>query len=311
MVVKKSQASSGKLYSKSLKSLNEHPALQWILLLILSVIWGSSFILIKKGLEAFSPGQVGTIRVSFAFLLLFPIAVKHLNSTFKEKWGKILALGLLSNLIPAILFSVAETGLSSSLTGILNSLTPIMTMIVGAIAFSTRIKKLQAAGLIIGLAGSIAVTLIGEKGNLGAFNYYAIFVIAATICYGIGGNLIKAHLSHINPVILTSLTMVAIGPIALFYLLTTDFFNRLATMEGAWESLGYLFLLGAVGTAFALILFNRLVQITTAVVASSVTYLIPLVAIMWGLLDGENLFPLHFAGMFLIIIGVYIINRLK
>ena len=184
-------------------------------------------------------------------------------------------------------------------------------MIVGIIAFSTRIKKIQILGLSVGLAGSIMVTIIGEKGSIGSFNLFAIYVIIATICYGIGGNLIKTYLSHINSVILTSLTMIGIGPIALGYLLTTDFFTRLNTVEGAWESLGFIFLLGAIGTALALILFNRLIQLTTALAASSVTYLIPLVAVMWGIIDGENLFPLHFAGMFLIIIGVYITNRYK
>jgi drug/metabolite transporter (DMT)-like permease len=262
-------------------------------------------------LEAYPPDQVGTIRVTFAFLLLLPIAVKYISTVLKSHWKKILALGFLSNLIPAILFSVAETGLSSSLTGILNSLTPITTMIVGVIAFSTGIKKAQVLGLGIGLAGSIMISLIGDKGGLGNFNHYALYVILATICYGIGGNLIKAHLSHINSVILTSLTMIGIGPIALSYLLTTDFFTRLNTVEGAWESLGFIFLLGAVGTALALILFNRLIQLTTAIAASSVTYLIPIVAVMWGIIDGEELFPLHFAGMFLIITGVYTTNKFK
>jgi len=296
---------------KSLKLLNEHPALPWILLLILSFIWGSSFILIKKGLEVFPPDQVGTIRVTFAFLILLPIAVKHITSVYKNYWRRILALGFLSNLIPAVLFSVAETGLSSSLTGILNSLTPLMTMLVGIFAFSIKIKKFQVIGLAVGLAGSIMISLIGERGSIGTFNYFTIYVIIATICYGIGGNLIKSHLSHINSIILTSLTMIGIGPIALGYLLTTDFFSRMGNVEGAWESLGFIFLLGAVGTALALILFNRLIQLTTAIAASSVTYLIPIVAVMWGIVDGENLFALHFAGMALIIAGVYATNRFK
>ncbi|HEX9740215.1 MAG TPA: DMT family transporter, partial [Ignavibacteriaceae bacterium] len=187
----------------------------------------------KKGLESFPPDQVGTIRVTFAFLLLLPIATKYIGTVFKNNWKKILVLGFLSNLIPAILFSVAETGLSSSLAGILNSLTPIMTMIVGVIAFSTKIKKFQILGLSFGLAGSIVVSVIGDKGGIGAFNHFAIYIIIATVCYGIGGNLIKAHLSHINSVILTSLTMIGIGPIALGYLLTTDFFTRLTEVDGA------------------------------------------------------------------------------
>jgi drug/metabolite transporter (DMT)-like permease len=290
-------------------SLKEHPSLQWILLGILSVIWGSSFILIKKGLEAFSPTQVGTIRIVFAFLLLLPIAVKYVKSVLKDHWKKIFIIGIISNMIPAILFAVAETGLSSSLAGILNSLTSMMTLIIGAAVFSVAIKKFQVAGLIIGLAGSIAVTIISDEGNLGSFNHYALYVIVATICYGIGGNMIKTYFTGVNPVVLTSLIMFSIGPFAAIYLFSTDFFNRLNYYDLAWESLGYLFLLGAVGTALALILFNRLIQLTSAVSASSVTYLIPIVAVMWGIIDGESLFLLHFAGMTLIILGVYITNK--
>lgn len=296
---------------RTFKYVNEHSALPWILLIILSFIWGSSFILIKKGLEAFSPYQVGTIRVTFAFLILLPVAVKYLKKVFKEYWKKILALGFLSNFIPAILFSVAETGLSSSLTGVLNSLTPIMTMIMGLLIFSVKIKKLQILGIAVGFAGSILITLVGEKGDIGSFNFYTIYVIIATVCYGIGANLVKSYLSHINSVILTSLTMIGIGPIALGYLLTTDFFTKLTYVDGAWESLGFIFLLGALGTAGALILYNRLIQLTTAIAASSVTYLIPIIAVIWGIIDGENFFLLHFAGMILIISGVYITNKFR
>jgi drug/metabolite transporter (DMT)-like permease len=292
----------------TLNSFKENLSLKWILLGALSVIWGSSFILIKKGLEAFSPAQVGTIRIVFAFFILLPAALKYINPVMKENWKKIFILGIVSNMIPAILFAVAETGLSSSLAGVLNSLTPMMTLIIGVLVFSTAIKKLQIAGLIIGLAGSVTITLISDRGSIGSFNYFALFVIAATVCYGIGGNMIKTYFSGINPVVLTSLIMLSIGPFASVYLFSTDFFYRLGSSL-AWESLGYLFLLGAVGTAFALILFNRLIQLTSAVAASSVTYLIPIVAVMWGILDGEILYPLHFAGMLLILTGVYITNK--
>lgn len=293
----------------SSNSFKEHPYLQWILLGILSVIWGTSFILIKKGLEAFSPAQVGTIRIIFAFLLLLPFGLKYFKTIFKDNWQKIFAIGIISNMIPAILFAVAETGLSSSLAGILNSLTPVMTLIVGSFVFAVAIKKLQVLGLIIGLAGSVIISIIGDEGNIGSFNHYALYVIAATICYGFGGNMIKTFFTGINPIVLTSLIMLSIGPFAAIYLFTTDFFYRLNNYDNALESLGYLFLLGAVGTAFALILFNKLIQLTTAVSASSVTYLIPIIAVMWGIIDGENLFLLHFAGMLLIIFGVYITNR--
>jgi drug/metabolite transporter (DMT)-like permease len=282
-----------------------------LVLILLAIIWGSSFILIKKGLDVYSPDQVGTIRIVFAFLVMLPIAVKHIRTIFKTHWKIILPFGLVANLIPALLFALAETGLSSSVTGILNSLTPIFTLIIGALFFSTGIQKSQIAGLVIGFIGSLTLSFIGSSGSLGEFNYFALFVVAATICYGLSGNMVRKFFLEINSVILTSLAMFSIGPISLIYLLTTDFTYTLLNVEGAWTSLGYLFILGAVGTAFALILFNRVIQTTSAVFASTVTYLIPIAAVIWGLIDNETLYPLHYVGMALIILGVYVINKNK
>ncbi len=280
-------------------------------MVFLSIIWGSSFILIKKGLDVFPAEQVGTIRVVFAFIVMLPIALKHFQAIYKTRWKKIFILGMVANLIPALLFALAQTKISSSLTGILNSLTPIFTLIIGTISFKAVIKREQVWGLIISFTRSISLSFISSKGNLGSFNYYALFVIAATICYGVGVNMIKHYFQKVNSVVLTSLAMFSIGPFALIFLLTTDFTFRIANVEGAMLSLLYLFILGAVGTALALVLFNRLIQITSPVFASTVTYLIPIVAVIWGIIDGESLFLLHFIGMILIILGVYIVNRNK
>lgn len=290
---------------------NEGPILSWILLITLAVIWGSSFILIKKGLVSFSPLQVGTLRISFAFLVMLPFAVKSLTTTFKQYWKKILVIGFFSNLFPAYLFATAETGISSSLAGILNALTPIMTFLAGVFFFSTNIKSLQVVGLLVGFVGSFALSFINSVGGLGEFNHYALFVVLATMMYGFSGNFIKRYLFGIHPVTLTALAMFAVGPLSIIILLSSDFFVRLSIDDSAMVSLGYIFLLGAIGTAFALVLFNRLIQRTTAVFASSVTYLIPITAVVWGVLDGENFFVLHIFGMGFIIIGIYLINKRK
>ena len=280
-------------------------------LTFLAIIWGSSFILIKKGLDVYSPDQVGTIRIIFAALALLPFALKNLQTAFKSQWKLFLLFGIVSNLTPALLFALAETGLSSSITGILNSLTPIFTLIVGALFFSTQIQKAQIIGLVIGFAGSLALSFIGSGGELGEFNYYALYVVAATICYGFSANMVRKYFLKVEPVVLTSLAVFSVGPFSLIYLLTTDFTSRLANVDGAWLSLFYLFILGAVGTAFALILFNRVIQTTSAVFASTVTYLIPIAAVIWGLIDNEALYPLHFVGMALIILGVFVVNKNK
>ncbi|MCJ7554955.1 MAG: DMT family transporter, partial [Ignavibacteriaceae bacterium] len=163
---------------------NESPLLSWILLIILAFIWGSSFILIKKGLDSFSSLQVGTIRISFAFIVMLPFAIKTLSTVYKTYWKKILIIGFFANFFPAILFAAAETGISSSLAGILNALTPIMTLLAGVLFFSTKIKSLQLLGLVIGFIGSFSLSFINSVGGLGEFNHYALFVVLATIMYG-------------------------------------------------------------------------------------------------------------------------------
>ncbi len=292
-------------------SIKKHSAFPIILLAVLSVIWGSSFILMKKGLEAFSPTQVGTVRIFFAFLVLLPFAFPYIKNIFKENWKKILLLGIIANLIPAILFAAAETGLSSSMTGVLNAITPMMTLIIGSIFYKNVIHKRQTFGLIIAFAGSITLSFVGTAGKIDSFNFHSLYVIAATVCYGFGLNMVRKHFVKIKSIALSALTMFSIGPIALIYLLTTDFFHRLSNHPGAWGSLGYIFLLGAVGTGFALILFNRLIQTTSAVMASSVTYLIPIIAVVWGVIDGEPFFMLHIVAMILIIAGVFLVNKLS
>lgn len=285
-----------------------HPV---FVLIFLSVVWGSSFILIKKGLLAYSPVQVGTLRIVFASIVLFPLAIKNIGPKFKANWKQLFALGIISNLAPAILFSIAETHMSSSLAGMLNSLTPVFTIIVGVLFYKVKITFPLAIGLGFGLIGSVILSLVGASGALGEFNIYALYVIAATILYGIAGNLIKVFVDKFDPVVLVSLTMSLVGPIAFFVLLTTDFIDTTLNHPDALFSILSILVLGAVGTAYALGVFNKLVHQTNAVFASSVTYLVPIAAIGWGIIDNEALFPLHFVGMAVIIFGIFLINKNK
>jgi len=186
-----------------------------IILAVLTLIWGSSFILIKKGLVSFTPMETGALRIFFAYIVALPIAIKYFREFFKANWKKLLLYGSLANLIPAILFAAAEKGLSSSLTGILNSITPIFTLIIGALFFSTKIKSAQLTGLIISFAGSVILSFVSSDGSLGSFNFYALFVIAATICYGYTANFVKIHLRHINSLAITSIALFTVGPFAL------------------------------------------------------------------------------------------------
>jgi drug/metabolite transporter (DMT)-like permease len=291
--------------------LKENKSFPLLVLILLSVIWGSSFILIKKGLLAYTPLQVGTLRIIFACIVLLPIALKNIKGNIKANWKKFLVLGLISNLIPAILFASAETDMSSSLAGMLNALTPVWTIIIGVLFYKSKINKYVSLGLFIGFSGSFVLSFVGGAGELGTFNYYALFIILATLLYGTSGNMIKEYVNTFDPVVLISLTTLLIGPISLVVLFTTDFPTRVVSHPDALFSLISIFVLGAVGTAFALAIFNKLIKNTSAVYASSVTYLIPIAAIGWGIIDGELLYPMHFAGMALIIIGVFIINKYK
>ena len=294
-----------------IQNLKQRQSFPILVLIFLSLIWGSSFILIKKGLLAYSPLQVGTLRILFASIVLLPIAIKNMSSIIKIHWKKLFLLGLISNLIPAILFATAETEMSSSLAGMLNALTPVMTTIVGVLFYKSKISLPIALGLGLGFAGSFVLSFVGGSGELGNFNFYALFVILATLLYGISGNMVKEYVKTFNPVVLVSLATLLTAPISLVTLFSSNFTTRITSHPNALLSLLSIFILGSIGTAFALAIFNKLIKSTSAVFASSTTYLIPIVAIAWGILDGESLFPLHFVGMALIIIGIIILNKYK
>lgn len=294
-----------------IQKLKQRKSFPVLVLIFLSLIWGSSFILIKKGLIAFEPLQVGTLRIIFASLVLLPIALKNLDDNFKKHWKKLFLFGLITNLIPAILFASAETELSSSLAGMLNALTPVMTTIVGISFFKSKISLPIFLSLVIGFSGSVVLSFVNGTGELGAFNYYALFIIFATLLYGISGNMTKDFVQTFNPVVLISQATFLNLPLSLIILFSTDFPSRLVSNPNAIFSLISIFVLGALGTAYSLGIFNELIKNTSAVFASSVTYLIPIVAIGWGFIDGEAIYSLHFAGMGLIIIGIVILNKYK
>lgn len=285
--------------------------LSWILLIILSVIWGSSFILIKWSLEYFSPLEVGSLRIVFAFIVLLPFAIPRLKNISGGSWKIFAFTGLVSNLIPAILFALAQTKIESSLTGILNALTPIFTVIIAVHYFKFKIRLQQIAGIIIGLAGTALLSFINSSGSFGNLNVYLWLIVLATICYALNLNVIKYYLSGMDSLTITSMALFVSGPVSLIILPFTDFFNK---FNFSYEYLFALFciaLLGIFGTAIALILYTKLIKISSTLFASSVTYLIPIVAVIWGYMDDELLFPLHFVGMIFILLGIYFINKLE
>ncbi len=291
--------------------MNKNPqALSWILLIILSLIWGSSFILIKKGLQVFSAVEVGALRIAAASVFLAPIAIGRFYRIKRQHLLLLLEVGFVGSLGPAFFFAIAQTQIPSSLTGVLNALTPMFVALVGVLFFKQHFQKNKILGLAIGFLGTVILILSGSAGQFSHINYYALFVVLATICYGFNLNIIKTYLADLKSLTITSVSLLFVAPASLILLFFfTDFTTKMQTVEGAWLAFGYIATLGVVGTAIALILFNHLVKITTPVFTSSVTYLIPIVAVIWGLLDNESLYTAHYAGMAAILLGVYLINR--
>jgi drug/metabolite transporter (DMT)-like permease len=286
-----------------------HKALPWILLTLLALIWGSSFILMKRGLDVYTPSQVAAIRMVISFLCLFPFTIKYARKVPRDRWKYIIAAGLCGNGIPAFLFTEAETGLSSSIAGVLNCLTPVFIIIVGYLFFKMRTTSVKVIGVFLGFAGAVCMILYNAKGGFESNYYYGFYIIVACIFYAFSANIIKTFLGGIHSIHLSGFALFAIGPPTAVYLFSTDFTTRIASGHAAVISFYYIMLLGVFGTAVSLILFNHLLKISTTIFASSVTYFIPAVAVMWGLSDGEKLGIPHLLGMATILFGVYLINK--
>ena len=288
----------------------EKRSFQFGILMLLAFVWGSSFILMKIGLKSFSPDQAGALRILLASLVLLPLSLRNLKSLQKKDLRSLLIAGFIGSFFPAFLFMKAETQINSSLAGMLNSLTPVFTLLVGLLFHKTQIRWMQIAGLALGLLGATGLILAGEGFHLGTVNSYAFYIVLATFFYAVSINQIKAKLGHLSGIQVTSLSFLFIGPVALVYLLTTDL-APVAASPGWPIHLLALATLAVVGTAMAMLLMNTLIRHSTAVAASSVTYIIPVFAILWGILDGEKITLLHLICMGLILTGVYLISLKK
>lgn len=285
-------------------------AVSWIILIALSLVWGSSFILIKQGLRAFTSDEVAGLRITIASAFMLPFLIGHYKLDVKANLKGLLLMGVFGNLIPAFLFTKAETQISSSLTGMLNALTPMFTILIGMIAFNHKITKNQIMGVLIGLIGAIALVTLGDNGNDQSKNIlYCLLVAAATLCYAISVNGIKAYLGHVNSLTATVWSFTLIGPVAAIYLFGfTDVVNHATNHPEALRSLFYIAILAIVGSALSVVVFNVLIKLSGSVFAASCTYLIPIVAIGWGLFDGEIINLFQMLTVIVIIAGIWMIN---
>ncbi len=278
---------------------------KWVYLIGLALIWGSSFILIKKGLIGLTAIQLGSLRIIFAALFLLLIGFKSLAKIPQRQWKFIALTSFFGTFTPAYLFAIAETEIDSSITAILNSLTPLNTLVIGVFIFGMQSQRRQIFGVFIGLIGCLLLVFNGAMSHPEQNYYYAILVVVASLCYAINVNLIKKYLSDLSSLsITTGNFMVLLIPAIV--ILSFSGFHEVMYDEKAQYSIFFIVVLGVVGTGIANVLFFKLIQMSSPVFATSVTYLIPIIAFFWGFLDNEMLTPIQLLGAFIVLVGVYL-----
>ena len=290
----------------------------WVLLVFLAMIWGSSFILMKKAMFTtegdliYNDTQVGALRMFFAALALLPFAIKNLRILSNWKtFAKLSIVGFCGNFFPAFLFTYAETGISSGYAGMLNSCTPIFAILIGVLVFRDRLTRIQIIGILIGTVGVISLMLAGQNLSITGNWTHVSAVVIATICYAISLNTIRHTLSHLKSFQIASLAfLVTILPSSIIAL-QQDVIGTFQSAKGAEGGLIAIIILSVIGTAFALVVFNRLIAISSVLFASSVTYLIPIVAVIIGLSFGEEINSWQIASMCVVISGVFIANAAR
>ncbi len=283
---------------------------RWFFLFLLSLIWGSSFILIKKGLLGLSPLQLGSYRIIISSIFIFCIGYKTLRGISKTQWKWLAISGFLGTFFPSFLFAFAETEVDSTVASILNSLVPLNTILLGLIIFKIKSSRFQIFGVLLGFIGASLLILEGAELNPNQNYWFAGFIVLATLMYAVNVNIIKKYLFEVPPVAIATANFIVIFIPALMVLWFSNGFSASTLQNKAFlSSLGCVVILSVFGTALAKIVFNKLILISTPVFASSVTYLMPIVALFWGLLDGEVFGWLQGCAAIVILSGIYLANK--
>ena len=281
----------------------------WIILIMLSVIWGSSFILIKRGLDAFSFEQVATLRIFIASIFLAVLGRKfYLNIPIKKLWPLFLT-GVIGNGIPPFLFSKAQTYVDSGIVGILNVLTPLFTILIGILFYNLKVKIINYLGVALGIIGTIYLLIPQSEQLNDKTLYYCIIAILGTACYGWSANILKANLEELNAIQISTISFSFIGPWAGIYLFCGNFLEIMHSHPKALNSFASVAILAIMSSAIAVIAFNKLIKMTGPLFATSCTYIIPIVAIIWGISDKEIITTNHIIGFVIILGGVYLVNK--
>lgn len=286
------------------------PENKWLYLFLLSLIWGSSYILIKRGLVGLSPIELGSARIVISTVFLLVLGFNSLSGLSRYHWKWLIITGFLGTFFPSFFFAFAQLHIDSSVAAILNSLTPIFTVLVGITLFATRMLARQYFGVVLGFVGSLGLVWGGAQINPNQPIGYVLLIISASMCYAINIHFLKHKLSAVSPMAMTLGNFIAILPPALIMLFFSDFFSfqKLQNPE-VITSLGYVATLAFFGTAIAKVMFNRFVKMASTVFVSSVTYTLPIVALFWGTLDGEKISSYQLLSSVVILVGVSLAHK--
>ena len=282
---------------------------KWFYLAALSFIWGSSFILIKKGLVGLTAIELGSIRIIISAFVLIPFTFNRLKEITFKQWKWIIISAFVGSFFPAFLFAFAEQEIDSSVASILNSIVPLNTIIIGLVLFGIKSTKRQIIGVLLGFFGAYQLIISGMNLNPDQNYFYSGLVIICSFLYAFNVNIIKKYLQELSAVAIATGHFIVILIPSIIVLLISDFNFEKHQSPETQTSLFYVVLLAIFGTTLAKILFNKLINISSAVFASSVTYSMLIVSIFWGILDGENFSLNQLFATVIIILGILLTNK--
>ena len=255
--------------------------------------------------------QLGGLRIVFAGGFLFMIGYKSIRGLSKPDWKWITLAGFFSSFFPPFLFALAQTEIDSGVTSILNSLAPLFTTVVGAVLFGMLITRKQLWGVFVGLIGTVVLIIAGSEFNPDQRYGYAVFILLSALGDAFNINIIKKHLAHLSPLTVTTGSFGVVLLPAVLLLIASGFFDHIWYTDSMQHALWYVLLLALFGTAIANVYFNKLIHISSPVFAASVTYAIPLVAVLWGVWDNEKINAYQLIGGAIVLAGVYLVNSAK
>ncbi len=283
---------------------------KWFYLIAVAIVWGSTFILIKKALIGIGPYQLASLRIVLTAMFLFVFANKAIRSIKKQQWQWLLVSGFIGSFFPAFFLALAQTQIDSSVVSVLNALVPLNTVLLGFAVFGIGSTKRQIIGVIVGFIGASLLILNGTELDTNQNYLYMSFVILSTVMYAANVNIIKRYLQNIKPLYIVVGNYMSIFLPALVVLYWSEFFTQTTFQQPHFKmAIVYVGILALFGTALLKLLFYKLIQISTPAFSSSVNYLIPLVAILWGVMDGELFYPMQGFAALIILVGVFLSHK--